>query len=98
MLSSKESACNAGVTEDTDSIPGLGKSFGGGNGNPLQYSCLKNLTDIGAWRATVQRVAELDMTEYTHTHMSDYTETTAYQELKRNNHKCKWKVRSQTKK
>ena len=41
---------------------------------------------------------ELDMTEYTHTHTSDYTETTTYQELKRNNHKCKWKVRSWKKK
>ena len=47
----KESACNAG---DPGSIPGLGRSPGEGNGNPLQYSCLENPTDRGAWRATVQ--------------------------------------------
>ena len=41
-LSSKESACNAGVTGDIGSIPGSGSSPGGGNGNPLQYSCLEN--------------------------------------------------------
>ena len=41
---------------DTGSIPGSGKSPGGGHGNPLQYSCLENPTDRGAWRATVLRV------------------------------------------
>ena len=56
----KESACNA---EDPGSTPGLGRSPGKGNGNPLQYSCLENLMDRGAWRATVHRVAESDMTE-----------------------------------
>ena len=40
------------------SIPGLGRSPGGGHGNPLQYSCLENPTDRGAWRATVRRVAK----------------------------------------
>ena len=49
----KESACNAG---DPGSIPGLGRSLGGGNGNLLQYSCLKNSMDRGAWRATVHGV------------------------------------------
>ena len=44
-------------------IPGLGRSPGEGNGNPLQYSCLENPTDGGAWWATVHGVAELDMTE-----------------------------------
>ena len=48
-LSSKESACNSGATSDADSIPGLGRSPGGGHGNPLQYSCLENPTDRGAW-------------------------------------------------
>ena len=47
---SKESACNAG---DPCLIPGLGGSSGEGNGNPLQYSCLENLMDRGAWQATV---------------------------------------------
>jgi len=39
------------------SIPGSGRSPGGGHGNPLQYSCLENPTDRGAWQATVHRVA-----------------------------------------
>ena len=52
----RESACNAG---DPGSIPGLGRSPGEGNGNPLQYSCLKNSMDRrGAWRATVHGVAK----------------------------------------
>ena len=46
----KESACNAG---DLDSIPGSGRSPGDRNGNPLQYSCLENAMDRGAWWATV---------------------------------------------
>jgi len=54
-LSSKESACHAG---DIGLIPGLGRSPRGGNGNPLQYSCLKNPMDRGAWQTTVQRVAK----------------------------------------
>jgi len=53
-LSSKESACNTGDTEDAGLIPG---SAGGGNGNPLQYSCLGNPMDRGAWWATVHGVA-----------------------------------------
>ena len=55
----KESSCNAG---DLGSIPGLGRSPGEGNGNPLQYSCLQNPMDRGAWWATAQGVAELDTT------------------------------------
>ena len=51
----KESACEAG---DQDSIPGLGRSSGEGNGNPLQYSCLENSMDRGAWRATVHGLAQ----------------------------------------
>ena len=50
-----ESACNAG---DPGLIPGLARSPGEGNGNPLQYSCLENPMDRGAWRATVHRVAK----------------------------------------
>ena len=52
---SKESACNAG---DLSSIPGLGRAPGGGHGNPLQYSCLENPRDRGAWRAAVCGVAK----------------------------------------
>ena len=49
---------------DMDSIPELGRSLGEGNENPLQYSCLENPMDRGAWRATVLGVAkEADMTE-----------------------------------
>ena len=50
-----ESAYNAG---DLGSIPGLGRSPGEGNGNSLQYSCLENPMDRGAWRATVDRVVK----------------------------------------
>ena len=55
----KESACNAG---DLGSIPRLGRSTGEGNGNPLQFSCLENPMDRGAWQVTVHGVAELDTT------------------------------------
>ena len=51
----KESACNAG---DPDTIPGWGRSPGEGNGNPLQYSCLENPMDRGAWWTTVHEVTK----------------------------------------
>ena len=51
----KESACNAG---DSGSSPGLGRSSWEGHGNPLQYSCLENSMDRGAWWATVHGVAK----------------------------------------
>ena len=54
-LRSKESACYAG---DVGSISGLRRSPGEGNGNPLQYSCLENPMDRGAWRDTIHRVAK----------------------------------------
>ena len=50
---------------DVGSVPRLGRSPGEGNGNPLQYSCLGSPMDRGAWRATVHRIAEPDMTEET---------------------------------
>ena len=54
-LKGKESACQAG---DTGSIPGSGSSPGEGNSNPLQYSCLGNLIDRGAWQATVHGITK----------------------------------------
>ena len=57
-LNGKESTCKAGTAEDAGSIPGSGRSPGGEHGNPLQYSCLKNPMDRGAWRATVHGVAK----------------------------------------
>ena len=59
----KNLPANAGDIGDAGSIPGWGRSPGEGNGNPLQYFCLENSTDRGAWRATVCGVAkELDTT------------------------------------
>ena len=60
----KASACNVG---DRGSIPGLGRSPGEGNGNPLQYSCLENPMEGGAWWATVHGVAK------SRTGLSDFT-------------------------
>ena len=65
----KASACSAG---DLGSIPGSGRSPGEGNGNPLQYSCLENPMDGGAWWATVYRVAK------SRTRLSDLTFTFLY--------------------
>jgi len=54
----KNPPANEGHTGDVGSIPGSGRSLGEGNGNPLQYSCLENPMDRGAWQATVHRVAK----------------------------------------
>ena len=63
----EESACNAG---DLGSIPGLGRSPGEGNGYSLQYSCLENSMDRGAWQAAVDGGHKvLDMTERVSTHL-----------------------------
>ena len=55
-LVDKSSACNAG---DLGSIPGSGRSPGKGNGNPLQYSCLENPMDRGAWQATIHGITRV---------------------------------------
>ena len=65
----KASACNAG---DLGLIPGSGRSPGEGNSNPLQYSCLENPMDGGAWWATVHGVAK------SLTQLSDFTFTFAF--------------------
>ena len=62
VLVVKNSPANAG---DVGSVPGLGRSLGGGHGNPLQYSRLENFMDREAWRAIVQRVTVSDTTEVT---------------------------------
>ena len=60
-LSGEESTCGAG---DTGSIPGSGRSPGGGNGSPLQHSCLENPMAGEAWRTTVRMVTKSDTTEW----------------------------------
>ena len=64
----KESACKEG---DLGSVPGLGRSPGGGHGNPLQYSCLENPLDRGAWQATVRGVTRTQ-TQLSTMHASPY--------------------------
>ena len=54
----KNLPANAGDLRDASLIPSSGRSPGGGDDNPLQYSCLENLMDRGAWQATVHRVAK----------------------------------------
>ena len=65
----KESTCSA---RDMGSIPGLGRSPGGGHGNPPQFSCLENPMDRGAWRATVHGVSK------SRTRLSDFTSLLLY--------------------
>ena len=57
-LGGKNPPVNTGDIRDVGSIPGSGRSPGAGPGNPLQYSCLKNPMDRGAWQAPVHRVAK----------------------------------------
>ena len=58
LVGGKEPTCQSGDTRDAGSIPGSGTSPGDRNGNPLQYSCLENSMDRGAWRATVHGVTK----------------------------------------
>ena len=58
VLVVKNPSANAGDIGDVGSIPGSGRPLGGGHGSPLQYSCLENPMDRGAWQATVHGVAQ----------------------------------------
>ena len=58
VLGIKDLPASSRDIRDTSSVPGLGRSLGGGHGNPLQRACLENPMDRGAWRATVHRVAQ----------------------------------------
>ena len=71
-FSGKESACQCRRCKSAGLIPGPERCAGGGHGNPLQYSCLENLMDRGAWGAH----KELDTTEHTHTHTHTQTHHT----------------------
>ena len=64
----KNPPANTRDAEDEGLIPRSGRSPGGGNGNPLQYSCPESPMDRGAWWAAVYGAAELDTTEHTPTH------------------------------
>ena len=65
-ISGEESPANPGIIRDASSIPGLGRSPGEGNGNPLKYACLENPRDRGTWWATIHGLAEL--TQIIHSH------------------------------
>ena len=68
----KNPPANAGDLRDTDLTRGSGKSPGIGNGCPLQYSCLENFMDRGAWQATVHGAAASQIQLSTHTHTEFY--------------------------
>ena len=65
VLVVKNLSASAGGIRDAASIPGLGRSPGGGHGNPLQYSCLENPIGRGAWQATQSMGSQSDTTEVT---------------------------------
>ena len=64
----KNPPANASDTGDTGALPGSGRSLGGGNGNPLQYSCLRNPMDRGAWWVTVHELERVGHNLETHAH------------------------------
>ena len=80
MAQVKNPSADAGNTRDLGSIPGLRRSPGEGKGNPLQYSCLENPTDRGAWRAIVHGASKSQtwLSNWTHTHIYIYTYLSIY--------------------
>ena len=73
----KESTCDAGDTGDSDLVPGLGRSPGGGHGNPIQYSSLEAFMDRGAWGAAVLGA------DKSRTRLSDFTFTFHFHALEK---------------
>ena len=73
----KNLPANAGDVGDAGLIPGSGRSPGGGNGNPLQYSCLENSLGAGAWGAMVHGVAQSQTRPIAHTYTHTHTHTQA---------------------
>ena len=76
----KNLPANVADLRDTGSTPGSGRSPGGGHRNPLQYSCLENSTERGAWQAMVHRVAKSmaqlkRLSAHTHTHIHAHTQS-----------------------
>ena len=82
LLSGKESTCQCRNTRDAGSIPGSGRCPGEGKGNPLQYSCLGNPMDRGAWWA-MHGVTELDTTGHTHTYTHKLTHTYTHKYIRK---------------
>ena len=69
----KNQPANAGDVRDAGLVPGSGRSPGGGHGKPLQYSCLENSVDRGAWRATVHGVTQsrARLKQLSHAHVTN---------------------------
>ena len=77
----KNLPANVGDARDAASIPGSGRSPRGGNGNPLQYSCLEYFMDRGAWWATFQGVKESNTTEHSTQHIHELQKIRIYTSL-----------------
>ena len=91
----KNLPANAGATGDLGSIPGLERSPGGENGNPLQYSCLEKPMDRGAWQATVHGVAKSQtwLRYWAHTHDMPFAQITFVSFSKFYSKEIIWKVK-----
>ena len=90
-LVGKNPSANAGDTGDKGSFPGSGRYPRGGNGNRLQYACLENPMDRGAWSATALWVAKSQtrlkwLSTHTHTHTHTYSKATTYMENLESHH------------
>ena len=73
VLVVKNTCANAGGIRDMSSVPGVGRSPGGRHGNRLEYSCLENPIDRGAWRATDHRIQSWTRLKRQHAHMQTNT-------------------------